>query len=403
MSQSNNGSLVATVLSMPVGEQQAGGFRHTLREIWQQPELWEVTACQISSLAERLRALLSKANAIVLTGSGSSQYVGECLAHPLQTATALPTRVVSSGELLLLGNAALPPIRPLLVVSFARSGDSPESAELIRRLLEDESEVEHLVLTCNRTGRLAEIWGRDGLEPSPRVEVITLDDRTCDRSLVMTSSFTNLVLAGLGLARVANASEYTGMAAKVANLGRELLSCWSDPLAKVADGSYRRMIVLGDGSAYGAARESALKTLEMTDGRVMTLAETTLGFRHGPMCSLHSDALLVLFVSSDPVRRAFELDLLDEIRRKGLGGQKIIVGGDLPSPAEEGELVIDLPEMATLPDEWASLLFTVVGQLLGFFRCRAEGLRPDEPAANGAISRVVSDFRLHAGKVDRRG
>src|SRR5215475_2425300 len=166
MSQSNNGSLVSSVLSMALGEQQAAGFQHTLREIWQQPELWEVTARQIASLSERLRARISNAKSIVLTGSGSSQYVGECLAHPVQSGTRLPTVVVPSGQLLMLGKTALPPVRPLLVVSFARSGDSPESAELIRRLLEDEPEIEHLVITCNRTGRLAEIWGPSGLEPS---------------------------------------------------------------------------------------------------------------------------------------------------------------------------------------------------------------------------------------------
>src|SRR5215467_9290092 len=104
MAQSHNGSLVSSVLSMPVGEQQAGGFRHTLREIWQQPDLWEVTARQFGSLAKTLRGRLAKANAIVLTGSGSSQYAGECLAHPLQAATGLPVQVVSSGEFLLLGN-----------------------------------------------------------------------------------------------------------------------------------------------------------------------------------------------------------------------------------------------------------------------------------------------------------
>ena len=70
---------------------------------------------------------------------------------------------------------------------------------------------------------------------------------------------------------------------------------------------------------------------------------------------------------------------------------------------QDDELALDLPEMATLPDEWATLLFAMIGQLLGFFRCRAEGLRPDEPAVNGAISRVVSEFRLHVSKVARQG
>jgi D-galactosamine 6-phosphate deaminase/isomerase len=396
MPQSSNGSLLSSVLSLPVEEQEAGGFRHTLQEIRQQPELWEITARQIAPLLDRWRGLLEKSRAVVFTGSGSSHYAGECLVHAVQRATGLPACVISSGELLLLRDAALPPIRPLLMVSFARSGDSPESAELIRRLLEDEPEVRHLVITCNRHGRLAEIWGAEGLEPCSRVEIVTLDDRTCDRSLVMTSSFTNLALAGLGLAYVSDPTGFLAAAAKLALLGNELLVNWSDRLAEVAAGSYRRMIVLGDGSGYGAARESALKTLEMTDGRVATMAETTLGFRHGPMCSLHRDALLVMFLSSDLVRRAYQLDLLEEIQRKGLGGQKILVGGNADfAPLEKDDLTIGIGEPDDSPDEWAALLCAVIGQLLAFFRCRAEGLRPDEPAANGAISRVVSEFRFH--------
>src|SRR6185369_13120080 len=165
---------------------------------------------------DRWRELLNQSKAIVFTGSGSSYYAGQCLVHAVQRATGLPASGISSGELLLLREAALPPIRPLLMVSFARSGDSPESGELIRRLLEDEPEVRHLVITCNRQGRLAEIWGPAGLEPCSRVEVVTLDDRTCDRSLVMTSSFTNLALAGLGLAYVSDPTRFLAAAAKLA-------------------------------------------------------------------------------------------------------------------------------------------------------------------------------------------
>jgi tagatose-6-phosphate ketose/aldose isomerase len=396
MSQISKGNQLSRILSMPMDEQEAAGFSHTLREIRQQPELWEVTAEQIVPILDGWRDLVTQSNAIVFTGSGSSHYVGECLAQPVQAATQLPVRAIASGDLLLLRNAALPPIRPLLLVSFARSGDSPESSELIRRLLAEEPEVRHLVITCNRVGRLAELWGPHGLEPNTRVTVVTLDDRTCDRSLVMTSSFTNLALAGLGLAYLGRGAEYLDSAKRLARLGEELLSSASSGLAEAACGGFHRLIALGDGSAYGAARESALKSLEMTDGRLVTMAETSLGFRHGPMCVLHRDALLLMFLSSDPLLRPFQLDLLDEVRRKGLGGRKIVAGTRLDVEGlDPGDVPIDLSRTESLNDEWAALLFVVIGQLLAFFRCRAEGLRPDEPAANGAISRVVSDFKLH--------
>jgi tagatose-6-phosphate ketose/aldose isomerase len=305
MSHLTDGTHLSRILSMSKDEQEAAGFSHTLREIRQQPELWSETAEQIAPMLNAFRELVEESKAIVFTGSGSSCYVGECLAHPVQSATGLAARAISSGDLLLLRNAALPPIRPLLLVSFARSGDSPESSELIRRLLDDEPQVRHLIITCNRSGRLAEVWGPHGLEPTSRVSVVTLDDRTCDRSLVMTSSFTNLALAGLALAYIGREGEYLACAKRLACLGEQLLACGSDALADAASAGFIRLIALGDGSAYGAARESALKSLEMTDGRVFTMAETTLGFRHGPMCGLHRDALLLMFLSADPLRRPY--------------------------------------------------------------------------------------------------
>ncbi|HEY1337353.1 MAG TPA: hypothetical protein VGF59_07570 [Bryobacteraceae bacterium] len=402
MSQIADGAPLARILSMTMDEQETDGFSHTLREIRQQPELWGVTAGQIAPLLSEWSELVGESKAIVFTGSGSSCYVGECLAPAVQTATRLPVRAISSGDLLLLGDAALPPIRPLLLVSFARSGDSPESCELIRRLLDTEPLVRHLVITCNGAGRLAEVWGLHGLEPNPRVTIVTLDDRTCDRSLVMTSSFTNLALAGLGLAYLGREDAYLESAAQLACAGDGLLTCGRDGLAEAAVAGFRRLVVLGDGSAFGAARESALKSLEMTDGRVFTMAETTLGFRHGPMCGLHRDALLMMFLSSDPLLRPYQLDLLDEIRKKGLSGRKIVAGAGLEEVRlGPGELPVEFAKAGALGDEWAAMLFVVAGQLLAFFRCRAEGLRADEPAANGAISRVVADFRFHTPVYNR--
>ena len=394
--RSTRRSVISQLCAAPAEEQQARGYVHTLREICQQPELWEITARTMAGALDSIRPVVEEAGEVVLTGSGSSLYVAECIAHAIQVGAGKPVRAMPSGELLLLGPGALPPGRPLLAVSFARSGNSPESAGLIRRLLEDQPEVRHLVVTCNRQGRVAEAWGEGGAQRDPRVQVVTLDDRTCDRSLVMTSSFTSLAVAGLALGCVRRPADYLAGAEQAARLAKPLLADFTDRLAEAAGGGFNRLIVLGDGGSFGAAREAALKMLEMTDGRVVSMAETSLGFRHGPMCALHPNTLLLAFLSSDPVSRAYQVDLLDEIRRKGLGGTKIVVGA--PAPREvlaDRDVVVDLPGLDSLADDWAALLHVVAGQWLGFVRCRAEGLRPDEPAANGAISRVVGEFPLH--------
>jgi tagatose-6-phosphate ketose/aldose isomerase len=155
-------------------------------------------------------------------------------------------------------------------------------------------------------------------------------------------------------------------------------------------------VYLGSGGRYGSAREAALKMLEMTSGRVMSFAETYLGLRHGPMAAVDEESLIVCFLSSDEVVRAYEADLVRELNRKSLGARKVVVGADVPGDlVSAGDLVIDVPGLETVDDDDATLLDVLVGQTLAFFRCMATGLRPDSPSDDGVISRVVESFEIH--------
>jgi tagatose-6-phosphate ketose/aldose isomerase len=111
---------------------------------------------------------------------------------------------------------------------------------------------------------------------------------------------------------------------------RRILSSAFDTLGKVATEPFERAVFLGAGCRFGAARESALKMLEMTGARVVTMAETYLGLRHGPMSFLDSKTLVVCFLASDPINRAYEIDLVDEIHRKSLGWRNVVVGEAIP-------------------------------------------------------------------------
>jgi tagatose-6-phosphate ketose/aldose isomerase len=153
----------------------------------------------------------------VLTGSGSSLYVGECLVVPVQRALRLPVSAVTSGELLTHQDAYLAATRRGVVVSFARSGDSPESSAVVDEVLAARPAWHHLIITCNGAGRLARYGGRDG------VRALVLDDRTCDRSLVMTSSFTNMAVAGSVL-RFRLGRRYRTRIEQLAGVARGLLT-----------------------------------------------------------------------------------------------------------------------------------------------------------------------------------
>lgn len=380
-----------TLLRCPVEEQKRRGYYHTLNEILQQPFTWLDTCSHLIASNPQLRRAVADVNGLVLTGSGSSEYAGECVRLTLQKELRVATDVIGGGVLITHRAAALPPGRPALMVSLARSGDSPESTGAVALALATEPGIRHLVITCNSGGALAATYRAD-----PRVLVIVLDERTNDRSLVMTSSLTNIVLAARYLGLLLAPEAYRDMCERLSRACRELLLTSFDALHDAAAKQFRRVVFLGSGSRWGAARESALKMLEMTGGRVGTMAETYLGLRHGPMSYIGEDTLVVCFLSSDPVLRAYESDLLAELERKQIGLARLIVGDGIPPElALPNDTVIEVAGMRELGDENVPVLDVVVGQLLAFARSLREGLRPDSPSEDGVISRVVGSFAIH--------
>lgn len=380
-------SLAALRDAPPLVREQLG-CADTLREILQQPATWRATGTQLQGGRENrllLAAISPAPSNIVLTGSGSSLFVGECLAPALQRGLGVPSFAVPAGSLL-TDRAAVLPRGGGLLVSIARSGDSPESTGALDGMLAAEPVWNHLVMTCNASGALATRYRSE-----PRVRVLLLDPVTNDRSLVMTSSFSNLLLCGSGLLPADRNAE---PAAAVAD---QLFERHGDVLASWGCRKYDAALYLGSGANFGAAREAGLKMLEMSAGAVRVMSESHLGLRHGPMAWLNRDSLVVSFLSGRRDVRAYETDLLCELTRKHLGPRRIVVGENLdPEWVGNAGLAIDLPGLYALPSAHRAMVYVVVGQLLALFQCLALGQAPDAPS-KGVLTRVVQPFAIHGG------
>ncbi|MBE1162594.1 tagatose-6-phosphate ketose isomerase [Dyella sp. 7MK23] len=372
--------------------QQAAGYADTLREILQQPATWQGTFDLLRSTAVRQQvalALAAQPGHVVLTGSGSSIYIGECLAPLLQGGLGIPVQAIAAGNLLTHWRSVLPP-GPGLLISLARSGDSPESGGVVSLLLERAPAWRHLVITCNANGKLATHY-RD----EPRVSVLVLDERTNDRSLVMTSSFTNLLLGGTALLQGTPAAPAAGAISAAAADAQHLFDTHADAIAALAQRNFTSAVYLGSGAAFGAAREGALKMLEMTGGQVVTMAETFLGLRHGPMSFVHPQTVIVAMLSPDPAVRRYECDLLRELSRKQLGLAKLVIGTEVPADVLAPQDLGIVTRTVDAGAEVAAVLDGVVAaQLLAFFRCLQLGAKPDTPS-EGVLTRVVEDFAIH--------
>jgi tagatose-6-phosphate ketose/aldose isomerase len=267
------------------------------------------------------------------------------------------------------------------VISLARSGDSPESAAVVDRVRALHPEILQLAITCNHDSLLAQS-GLDGL--------IVLDPRTNDRSLVMTGAFSNLVLGGLSLAQPQVVAQHTDSASASAGL---LLPVIDEGCQRIAAGIHDRIVVLCSSPLQGWGREAGLKILEMTAGRFPVICETYLGLRHGPMSFLRPDTLVLCLLSSDPTRRLYEVDLIQELRSKKLG---YIVGIAGPGEHVSGFHDVLPAVLPDAPDDLRTPFEIVIPQLLGYHLSLRLGLNPDNPSPEGVISRVVQGVKIHS-------
>ncbi|KRE33820.1 tagatose-6-phosphate ketose isomerase [Mycobacterium sp. Soil538] len=372
-----------------IPDQKDGGA--TILEIGQQPDAWREVAGRSDEQADAfLRDLLARPDLrIILTGAGSSAFAGEIAAPVLRRHLHHRVEPIATTDIVASPLDHLEAETPTLLVSFARSGNSPES--LATTALADQlvDHVWHLVLTCDRDGKL----GRAHAD-RPDSLVVYMPERTNDSGFAMTSSLTSMLLSCLLLLGPARPEDVEALA----RAAEHVVGLQSD-IRALAQTKKQRFVYLGSGPLQGLARESALKLLELTAGEVVTYFDSPLGFRHGPKSVLDTDTLAVVYLSTDPYTRRYDLDIIAELRGQ-LGPDAVRVIGTEPIPDALGPAVV-LPGLAGLPDALVALPYLVFGQYLALFTSLDYGKTPDNPFPSGEVSRVVRGVTIYPMKGDR--
>jgi tagatose-6-phosphate ketose/aldose isomerase len=334
---------------------------------------------------------LQKAHAerwtIYLVGAGTSDYIGHSIAHLLRRCWGCEVSPVASTDLLTNRDDLVIPDRNYLWISFSRSGDSPEGVAVLEQALASNPKIRHLVVSCNKNGRMVKL-----AQGSPNSFAMVLDDAVNDRSLAMTSSFTNMVVFGQQLAHLWDDEPFEETLDRMTLAAYYVLDEGAHLAHSLAQQGYRRACFVGAGALGATSRESALKLLELTSGGIQTMYETTLGLRHGPMSSLNNETLFTGFISTDARRRRYDVDLLNEVRAKQVVRTIVAIGGmDAASDYSLHSSPFD-----NLADEYRPAVDVIFSQMLGLFSSIELGLKPDSPSPNGLISRVVEKFAIYA-------
>ncbi|MCH2066998.1 MAG: SIS domain-containing protein [Shimia sp.] len=336
----------------------------TWREIHQQPAVWRAWGNALDVTGLRSWIAAQNADEVWFCGAGTSAYIGDIIAAAVPGTRSVPsTDLVANPRAFLTGN------RPL-VVSFGRSGNSAESLGTLDVLDALAPEAPRLHITCNPDGALA-----TRTSPSP-LKVINLPEVTHDAGFAMTSSFSTMLLTALALF-----DEPCDVPARFNALADQLEGL----LPQFGTPRPDRAVYVGSGPLAFAAREAALKVMELTAGQTPALWDSSLGFRHGPKSFVRDVTAITVFSSPQAPTNAYDTDLVAELRAQFPDARVTNIG-----PA--GDIAIDMP----FGTAWAAPLSIASSQIDGVKWAADLGLNVDDPfTGQGTLSRVVSGVKLH--------
>ncbi|WP_248921923.1 SIS domain-containing protein [Olsenella intestinalis] len=375
---------------------ESRGARITTREIQQQPDLWEETLAIYDERRRDIEAFLDDAKAmgdgrrcrVVFTGAGTSEYVGNTLVPYLRRKGDNDSFVflsLASTDIVAAPEDYLRPDDATLLVSFARSGNSPESLAAVERAGQVCNNICYLNITCAPEGRLA-------VESEGREDALTiLIPRANDQGFAMTGSFSCMELLAALVFDASSREEKGEWVATAARLGRQVVAREHEVSALLAD-DFNRITYLGSGSLGALTKEAQLKILELTHGLVSTSYDSSMGYRHGPKSFVDERTLVFVFVSNDPYTRQYDVDILEEIAADGIARHVVAV-------QQEADLMYGGESITfgdtLLPEAYLALPFVMVAQTVSLNTSVKVDNTPDTPSPSGTVNRVVKGVTIH--------
>lgn len=372
----------------------------TFNEIHQQPAMWRKELQALLKNKAEISAFMHKYlthdTDVVLTGAGTSAFIGDAL-QPVMRGLWRNVRSVPTTDIVTHAKYLLDADRPLLLVSFARSGNSPESVAAVNLANKLCKNVAHVYITCNKNGKLAMQAESQESRAKGNVLSLLLPEETDDKSLAMTSSFSTMLLTCLMLGRIDTLAQDQEMIEKAAKNAEAVIANYEDKLKEIASRPFERGVFLGSGALKGIAEECHLKLQELTDGAVVCKFDSFLGFRHGPKAVVNSKSIVVYLMTEQEEVQRYERDLVKQVDANNKPvAQIIVIAGQKPElPQVKADLIVQMPFGYDANTFYGIVPYVLVGQLLGYYASLAHGLNPDAPSVSGNIHRVVEGVTIY--------
>lgn len=368
----------------------------TTREIYQQPAVWQKTFENYKAEKEQIDGFLAGIAdkhdyiKVIFAGAGSSAYVGETLAPYLQEVyderkwnfQAIPTTdLVACPGIYLKKEVAT------VLVSFARSGNSPESVATVDLAKQLVDKLYQVTITCAKEGQLAlQAHGDE------RNLLLLQPELSNDAGFAMTSSFTSMLLTALLVFDPTDLDVKEERVAVLAKLASQVLDKVAD-VKELVDLDFDRVIYLGAGPFYGLSHEAQLKILELTAGQVATMYESPVGFRHGPKSLINQDTLVLVFGTTTDYTRQYDLDLVREVAGDKIARRVVLLTDQALDLDNVKEVALGCGGVLT--DIYRVFPYVVYAQLVALLTSLKVQNKPDTPSPTGTVNRVVQGVIIH--------
>ncbi len=373
------------------------GAYWTSREIFQQPETWLKTFEQIRKEKDAISSFIQKVTSqpdydIILTGAGTSEYVGNSIFPFLATLNDHKVKSYGTTDIVACPEDYLSKTKPTLLISFGRSGNSPESVAAVEVANAVCENIWHLFVTCNHNGALSRF-----AEGKDNCYAINLTPETHDQAFAMTSSYTNMYLATVLSFLTDKLDEYEPVIRELAENVKKIHQEYFGCLEKlVNEFDFSRIVYLGSNCLKGVSQESALKMCELTAGQVMTTFDSTMGFRHGPKSVVCPGSLDVIYLSDDPYTRQYDLDIIRELSPER-NGNRIMAVSSYADPEVEKlvDYFVTFGNKDRYENVFLGLEYINIAQCIAMLKSISMGIKPDTPSPSGVVNRVVKGVTIY--------
>lgn len=372
----------------------------TWEEIIQQPSIWkeelEIVKKNLKSIGEFINRVKGEKVKVIFTGAGSSEFVGNTLCSYVNSKVDIDVLSVPTTDIVSMPEQYLEKDVATILVSCARSGNSPESVATVNLADKLVKNIHHIFITCNPEGQLAKI-SKEG----ENKYLLLMPERTNDKGFAMTGSFSSMVVAGVLILLRENFTELEEKVAYVSSVVEKNIDRILENIEIITDLDLERIVYLGDGALKGLAEEVSLKVLELTGGKLASFYNTFLGFRHGPKSIVNEKTAIVCMKSNNSHTRVYELDLLKEFKNEG-GKKKIVVLDTIFDEEVKNNcdyyFSFNDEKLGKIEEVFAGLGYLVYGQLLSLMKSAKLGINPDNPCPTGEVNRVVKGVIIHEYK-----